>query len=123
MAGAPAALLGHVGFYSYSIYLWHVDLAQTPIRKALQWLGPLDAPRAIVWLVATLAYVLLAVISGLLLSRLLEIPSLALRDRLFPSSIKPALKPSGSLSDGVSGVPTALAAPPAAAPARNLGVS
>lgn len=85
----PAALLGQIGFFSYSIYLWHVDLAQTPMRKAMQWLGVGDGAPAVPWTIATLLYVGLAVLTGMALARLFEIPSLALRDRLFPSAVKP----------------------------------
>ena len=83
-----SAVLGHIGFFSYSIYLWHVDLAQTPVRKALQWLGASEVSPALLWLCANVVYVVLAVLTGMLLARILEIPSLALRDRLFPSAVK-----------------------------------
>lgn len=88
----PAALLGQIGFFSYSIYLWHVDLAQTPMRKAVQWFAANEMSPMVQWVVATLLYVGLAVLTGMVLARLLEIPSLALRDRLFPSVIKPTVE-------------------------------
>jgi peptidoglycan/LPS O-acetylase OafA/YrhL len=87
-ASRPAALLGQVGFYSYSIYLWHVDLAQTPIKKVLSLAGLADISPALVWPVATALYVIGAFAVGAFLARCLEIPSLAMRDRLFPSAIK-----------------------------------
>jgi peptidoglycan/LPS O-acetylase OafA/YrhL len=83
--------LGQVGFYSYSIYLWHVDLAQTPIKKVLQFTAGYDVPPALTWAVAMGVYVLLACAVGAVMARCLEIPSLALRDRLFPSAVKPML--------------------------------
>jgi len=88
-ASLPAMLLGHIGFYSYSIYLWHIDLAQTPIKKLVQLGTSANLSPGLVWVLATTAYVGAAVLSGVLLARLLEIPSLALRDRLFPRAVKP----------------------------------
>jgi peptidoglycan/LPS O-acetylase OafA/YrhL len=92
----PAALLGQVGFYSYSIYLWHVDLAQTPIKKLVEVAGLSDVSPAIVWPITTTIYVIIAVTFGGVLARWLEIPSLALRDRLFPSTSKPLISNSGA---------------------------
>ena len=111
-ASRPAALLGQVGFYSYSIYLWHVDLAQTPIRKMMEFVGPWNVSPALVWLVATAAYVVLAVVLGAVLSRWLEIPSLALRDRLFPSGVRPLAPPaSGPQVASVPLVPDVIPVP------------
>jgi peptidoglycan/LPS O-acetylase OafA/YrhL len=83
-AAGAAALLGQIGFYSYSIYLWHVDLAQTPISKIVGRMTAAHVPSGIVWVGATATYVLMAIFAGMILSRLLEIPMLAIRDRLVP---------------------------------------
>jgi peptidoglycan/LPS O-acetylase OafA/YrhL len=88
LGSRPAAMLGQIGFYSYSIYLWHTDLAQTPIKKLVA-LTALPLPAGVVWLLATTVYVAAATMGGMLLARAFEMPSLALRDRLFPSAIKP----------------------------------
>jgi peptidoglycan/LPS O-acetylase OafA/YrhL len=92
----PASVLGQVGFYSYSIYLWHVDLAQTPIKKLVEVVGFSDVSPAMVWPIMTTIYVIVAVAFGGLLARWFEIPSLAVRDRLFPSSSKPLISNSGA---------------------------
>ena len=76
-SGRAARLLGAIGFYSYSIYLWHffaVDvcfllLADAPIPYALR---------------VTL-YVLFAIGFGALMARVVEVPMLRLRERWFPS--------------------------------------
>ncbi|WP_158277619.1 acyltransferase [Opitutus sp. ER46] len=81
----PAAWLGAVGFFSYSIYLWHVDLAQVPLHKLALAARAAGAAPGLVWCVATLLYMLAAFAVGRLVGRLLEAPALALRDRLFPS--------------------------------------
>ena len=90
-SGHAAALLGQVGFYSYSIYLWHIDFGRTPIEKITSMANG-HAPGSILWLGGTLIYVIAAVVMGSTLSRLFEIPSLAMRDRLFPKIKVPTTK-------------------------------
>jgi hypothetical protein len=46
-------------------------------------------PDTFVWLALTSIYVGLAFLVGAVMSRLIEIPFLALRDRLFPSKLPP----------------------------------
>jgi peptidoglycan/LPS O-acetylase OafA/YrhL len=87
-ATRAAALLGQVGFYSYSIYLWHVDLAQTPVKKLAAYAMAAQIPAPIVWIVLMAVYVCAAFLVGSVLARLLEIPALKLRDRLLPAPAK-----------------------------------
>ena len=84
-SGISASLLrklAQAGFYSYSIYLWHlpvamafadmssgVGLAFTPFTTAIRH-----------W-----TYVALSIGIGILLSHSIELPMLRVRDRLFPS--------------------------------------
>jgi peptidoglycan/LPS O-acetylase OafA/YrhL len=92
LAGAFAS----VGFYSYGIYLWHIDLAQTPLKKIGAALGATSLPPEAVWLATTLAYVGVAIVAGAFMSRLIEWPALALRERYFsepPRPLKPAAAP------------------------------
>ncbi|MBI2511705.1 MAG: acyltransferase [Opitutae bacterium] len=89
---SPAAgALARVGFYSYGIYLWHIDLAQTPLKKIAAALATTALPPEAVWTALTLAYVAAAVASGALMSRLLELPALAWRDRYLTA--EPRLRP------------------------------
>jgi peptidoglycan/LPS O-acetylase OafA/YrhL len=87
-ASRPAAMLGQVGFYSYSIYLWHVDLAQVPVKKLAELALRAQLPVSLVWLGATALYVCAAFLVGKLLGRMFEMPALKLRDRLFPSATR-----------------------------------
>ncbi len=87
-ASRPAAWLAAIGFFSYSIYLWHVDFGQTPLHKVALWAAAKGWPPGAIYLLVTGAYVAVAIVAGRIMARLLEKPSLALRDRLFPSGIK-----------------------------------
>ncbi len=85
-AGRSLGALSTVGVFSYGIYLWHVDLAQTPMKKVGALLASRDWSDAMVWLLVTGAYLALAIAAGAVLSRLIEIPMLVLRDRCYPSA-------------------------------------
>jgi peptidoglycan/LPS O-acetylase OafA/YrhL len=63
-----------IGFYSYSIYLWHTALLYLFLDRA----GP---PVLLFW-----AYVATCLGGGILMAHLVEMPYLALRERLFPAS-------------------------------------
>ena len=91
-ATRPAALLGQVGFYSYSIYLWHIDLVQIPLQKLVPHLAGTPISAGVLWAGITTVYVVAAVVCGRWLAHLVERPSLRLRDRLFPS-LAPAPTP------------------------------
>lgn len=90
---APARALAFVGTFSYSIYLWHRDLAMFPIdalamqRHILSGLTP-----EMRWCAVFALYVAMAVIGGIFWAFVVEKPSLALRERLFPRRIN-ALAP------------------------------
>ena len=82
--GISARTVAFIGYFSYPIYLWHID-TNRPVSKLLDHL-PLDhLTPEVRWLCAFAIYVLVAVAAGVLFGLVLEKPSLALRDRLFPS--------------------------------------
>jgi peptidoglycan/LPS O-acetylase OafA/YrhL len=76
--------LGFIGLHSYSIYLWHIDLAQIPIIKLLKRGVAGSLPAEIRWLAAMFVYVVVAFAVGLVMALLIERPALKLRERLFP---------------------------------------
>lgn len=84
LSSLPARLLAFIGFYSYSIYLWHINSVRNRIDQWVYerlgaWL-PAE-PR---WLATTLLSVGGAVLVGVAMAKLIEQPCLRLRDRLFP---------------------------------------
>jgi peptidoglycan/LPS O-acetylase OafA/YrhL len=75
--------LGYVGAHSYSIYLWHtvvLVLGRLVLHK-LQSSWHLSLS----WEIKATIYILIAIGFGILLSKIVEIPVLNIRDRLFPS--------------------------------------
>lgn len=74
--------VARIGFYSYSIYLWHLPVARVLDATLASQLTPNT------WLLAYLAGSLLV---GFLLGRLIEWPALKLRDRWFPKPQASAL--------------------------------
>jgi peptidoglycan/LPS O-acetylase OafA/YrhL len=77
--------LTYIGFYSYSIYLWHVPLLAWVFSRILQ---PNPSPAR--YLLGLVAYVLSSLALGIIMARLIEQPALRLRDKLFPSRTKSA---------------------------------
>lgn len=69
-----------IGYYSYSIYLWHFFVQRAVFAK---WSnsGSLEQPPWSVYLL----YVLASVLTGVFMAKVIEYPFLALRDRLVPT--------------------------------------
>jgi peptidoglycan/LPS O-acetylase OafA/YrhL len=72
-----------IGKYSYGIYLWHATIigfvARTVVSRLPGEGGSLN------WVIAETALTMASVLFGIFMSRLVEVPVLALRDRFFPS--------------------------------------
>jgi peptidoglycan/LPS O-acetylase OafA/YrhL len=68
--------IASIGFYSYSIYLWHI-----PVQRILL---PMILPRTADPMLALGVYFALAIVGGIVLALLIEIPALRLRDRAYP---------------------------------------
>jgi peptidoglycan/LPS O-acetylase OafA/YrhL len=76
-----------IGIYSYSIYVWHLHISrsishQLPARISTTTIAPI-----------TSAYVLLAIVVGAIMYLLIEYPTLAFRNRLFPRTGSPSPQP------------------------------
>ncbi len=78
-------LLGAVGAYSYSIYLWHMPVATASAKYI--WTRFLNPEHPASLMLLAVAYVLLAVVVGMILYRIVEKPALAVRDRMFPANV------------------------------------
>ena len=74
-----------VGFYSYSVYLWHMDGARFRLERAVDHGFLVGVSPSLRWLVVEALYVVMAVVVGVIMAKLIELPALAVRDRLFPA--------------------------------------
>lgn len=75
--GPTARAIAKMGVYSYTIYLWHVPMAQVFMNLSMKF--P-QVNQYLMWA----CYFASSVIAGVALSRLVEIPVLTLRQRFFP---------------------------------------
>jgi peptidoglycan/LPS O-acetylase OafA/YrhL len=73
-----SGLLASIGFYSYSIYLWHVFFFQVLEHFHIK------SPIANYW-----CFIIGSILFGIAASKVIEIPVLHIRDRMFPSLSKP----------------------------------
>ena len=85
-------LLASIGANSYSIYLYHMVLSGLCITLIKQ----NTFAHAHFWLVCS-AYFFGAIIIGITMARVVEIPMLRVRDRLFPSETRPMRVPQNIL--------------------------
>ena len=76
--------IAFIGYFSYPMYLWHVD-ATRPVAVLLKSGLLTGLPAEFRWLFVFVIYVLAALAVGIVFGVLVDKPSLALRDRLFPA--------------------------------------
>ena len=79
----PLRVIGILGTYSYSIYLWHMPV--------YAWMTPaivrcLPGGLADSWYIYAVIYVAGSFIFGVIFSRLIEFPAIRIRDRIFPAA-------------------------------------
>jgi peptidoglycan/LPS O-acetylase OafA/YrhL len=94
-------LVASIGLYSYGIYLWHVSVLGPIIKVSTK----MPALAATLWL--TLAPYVFGILIGVILTRLVEFPTLILRDRLFPRRVDSAVGIPAEIESrqGISGEP------------------
>jgi peptidoglycan/LPS O-acetylase OafA/YrhL len=81
----PYRLIAWIGLYSYGIYLWHVSVA-APVASIDRFLPA--------WLVPAwqgVAPIAAGILIGVVTTKLVELPALKLRDRLFPRRVDSAV--------------------------------
>lgn len=80
----PMRAIIFVGAYSYTIYLWHITPARLWVAQNLL-VSFTDTQR---WILLTLLHLGISIFLGWLASRLIEMPLLHVRDRLFPAKAR-----------------------------------
>jgi peptidoglycan/LPS O-acetylase OafA/YrhL len=84
--GAPLARgLAALGFYSYSIYLWHMPVTNWLMESLRRHGWFAFGPPTLAWTLDLAVYVGGSIVLGIIMAKAVEGPSLKLRDRLFPS--------------------------------------
>jgi len=91
--GYATIVLAGIGRVSYPMYLWFFDV-QDAFRRAgmpafsppwlVTWIGEPSAAQGLWWTTMQLSYIGATVGAGYLMTKIVERPGLALRDRLFP---------------------------------------
>jgi peptidoglycan/LPS O-acetylase OafA/YrhL len=82
------SFISFVGYHSYSIYLWHMFVRTYFLIALRQWFGQLP------YAAETIFYFGSCVVLGVAMSKIVEKPALAIRERLFPArSRKPLASP------------------------------
>jgi len=74
-----------IGFYSYSIYLWHMPVQYWSKHVFFKFTGYHVSPLGKVFV-----YVIGSVVFGVMMGKIIETPLLKVRDRFYPSKIKGA---------------------------------
>jgi len=77
--GIALRAIGRMGTYSYTLYLWHVPMAQVFASLASRF-------PSVNQYVLHAVYFAISIVVGVVSSKLVEIPVLKLRERLFPPS-------------------------------------
>ncbi|HMJ61581.1 MAG TPA: acyltransferase [Bryobacteraceae bacterium] len=85
LEGPVGRSLAFIGFSSYSIYLWHIDIGGAAVNAVKPFLF-VRYPE-LHWLAVTAVFAATAVASGILIGRAVEMPVLHLRDRFFPTRV------------------------------------
>ena len=71
-----------IGIYSYSIYLWHMFVASF----LMSFITNTIAGNAMPAIISFILYLVISVVTGVIFAKLIEIPALKLRDKIFPST-------------------------------------
>jgi peptidoglycan/LPS O-acetylase OafA/YrhL len=77
-----------MGIYSYGIYLFHLYLPQFILGKEYLYLVGKNYPFTMKVLISFLIYFFGAIAIGIVMSKLIEFPTLKFRDKFFPSRAK-----------------------------------
>lgn len=96
-----SGLLAWIGANSYAIYVWHVTVMGSAEKAFVFRLGHVIPNDGLRWIVMATCLVVTAVLAGALVTRLVERPSLALRDRTFPSLGRAVVVPGSAVSSDI----------------------
>lgn len=73
-----------IGFYSYSIYLWHLPFKKWGLYIIVPKIFGARLPYIIEWPI----FIVGSIVIGIVMAKIIELPALKLRDRFYPSRSK-----------------------------------
>jgi peptidoglycan/LPS O-acetylase OafA/YrhL len=73
-----------IGIYSYGIYLWHT-LALAPGHRLMELMGMRSVPPTLSWLAVVIMQFSMAIVLGVVMTRIVEWPALRMRERYLGS--------------------------------------
>lgn len=84
-ASRAARGLAAIGAFSYSIYVWHLDVVMHPMLLWVRHGALADLPATVRWPLLMSLYMAIAIGVGIFLAKLVETPTLRMRDRRMPA--------------------------------------
>ena len=88
LGGPVSGFLALIGVHSYSVYLWHMPVQRFLPRVLRRISSRFGAPVEFGYGTNVCLYLVGSIALGILMSKLIDIPCLAWRDRWFPSRAK-----------------------------------
>ena len=83
--GLPLRIIGRIGLGSYGIYVWHVTAMRIAAESLQPEIARVFGVSGFGWFIETVVYATVAIIMGMLMTWLIELPALRLRERLLPA--------------------------------------
>ena len=83
LEGSIGRLLAFIGFSSYSIYLWHMEIGNAAVVLFHRYIS-IGNP-SIQWLASTFTFLIASITGGFLIGKAVEMPVLKFRDHIFPA--------------------------------------
>jgi peptidoglycan/LPS O-acetylase OafA/YrhL len=92
----PMKAIAWMGTFSYCIYLFHLDLPHRIGMLVADMNGILRLPREERWFISMAVYFCLAILIGVIATKVIELPMLSFRNKRFPEDSSPLTTDTGT---------------------------